>query len=532
MRGVCAHVRVRYTPRVPAKVLLVVIDAATPHAVCPAIRTGRLPTFQALLERGAMHESSSSIFPSITPAATSAIATGAYPCEHGIAGASWFDAVRQEVAYYGDDFWVIAREGLRDFLEDFLLRLNGDRLKAPTMFQMIERTGRRAACLNYLVFKGDCEHDARMPGAIAALPGAPLSASILGPSILALGDFIVPAWSSGRKLDTKGGLLHRFGMDDASTGVMLREIMERRALPEFTIAYFADNDYLSHQIGPVAALTALERIDRALADAFEAGGGLDRVLADTVVVITSDHGHCDVLGSADAAIHLDRHLADFRQADLGRAWRSGDEIMICPNMRATQIYLRQATPELAERIAATVLADPRVDQVMWRTSLTRPGAAGYTVWSPRGRLEFVRGGTSPSGSDVFGNAWTWSGDPAALSVEQDGGTIRFSDYPNAFERIAGALDLDQSGEVWCTAKPGCEFEVPGGEAHLGGASHGALHKLDSLSPVIVAGGGLRHTLPRDMRLVDVAPLCMQLLGVPMRYRPGDPRDAGVNSVRR
>ena len=81
------------------KVLLVVIDAATPHVVCPAIRTGRLPILQQLVERGAMHESSSSIFPSITPAATSSIATGCYPVEHGIAGAAGYDAAQQEIAY-------------------------------------------------------------------------------------------------------------------------------------------------------------------------------------------------------------------------------------------------------------------------------------------------------------------------------------------------------------------------------------------------------------------------------------------------
>ena len=424
---------------------------------------------------------------------------------------------------------MIAREGLRNFLEDFLLRLNGDRLKAPTMFEMIERTGRRAACLNYLVFKGDREHDVRIPRAIAALPGAPLSESVLGPSILSLGDFVVPKWRSGKKLDKKGGLLHRFGMDDASTGVMLREIMERGALPDFSIAYFADNDYLSHKIGPVAALTALERIDTMLGEAFEAGGGLDRVLAETTVIVTSDHGHCDVLNTQNAVIHLDQHLAEFRQAELGRAWRDRDEMMICPNMRAAQIYVRGSRPEVIEKIAATVLADPRVDQVMWRTRLTRPGAEGYTVSSQRGRLEFARA-TGLSLVDVFGGGWTWSGDPGAVTMELDGGTILFADYPNAFERIAGALDLEESGEVWITAKAGCEFEVPGGEAHVGGASHGALHKLDSLSPVIVAGAA--RTLPRHMRLVDIAPLCMQLLGLPMRYKVGDARDASFNSVAR
>ena len=85
------------------------------------------------------------------------------------------------------------------------------------------------------------------------------------------------------------------------------------------------------------------------------------------------------------------------------------------------------------------------------------------------------------------------------------------------------LDLEQSGEVWVTARPGCEFEVPGGKAHVGGASHGALHALDSLSPVIIAGGRIRRRLPPALRWVDIAPLCMELLGLPMRYRPGMPR---------
>jgi hypothetical protein len=507
------------------KVLLVVIDAATPHVVCPAIRTGRLPVLQALVERGAMHEASASIFPSITPAATSTIATGAYPEEHGIAGASWYDAAREEVAYYGDDFWVIAREGIGRFVDDFLVRLNGDRLKAPTMFQMMERAGRRAACLNYLVFKGDRDHDVHIPGVIAALPGAPIREAVHGPAILALGDFVGPRWESGRSLRKRGGLLHRFGMDDASTGVMLHDLMGRDGLPDFTIAYFADNDYVSHEVGPHAALAVLDGIDAMLGEAFEAGGGMDRVLAGTVVVITSDHGHCDVVADASrAVIHLDAQLADFRQAQLGRAWRAGDEVMICPNMRAAQIYVRDPSARTIEQICAAALQDSRVDQVVWRAALTRAGAPGYVVASQRGRLEFARAASGPSArTDVFGGAWTWGGDAGALTIDEDGACIAFADYPNAFERIAGVLDLDQSGEVWVTAKPGCEFQVPGGDAHVGGASHGALHALDSLSPVIVAGGGLRHVLPRHMRSVDIAPLCMGLLGLKMRYGVGDPR---------
>ena len=101
------------------KVLLVVIDAATPRVVCPAIQTGELPVMQKLMQAGCMHERSTTIFPSITPAATGAIITGSYPAENGIVGAAWYDPTTKEIAYYGDDFWVIAREGFRAFLVIF-----------------------------------------------------------------------------------------------------------------------------------------------------------------------------------------------------------------------------------------------------------------------------------------------------------------------------------------------------------------------------------------------------------------------------
>jgi hypothetical protein len=223
------------------------------------------------------------------------------------------------------------------------------------------------------------------------------------------------------------------------------------------------------------------------------------------------------------AIRLDRLLENFRQADLGRPWGPKDEIMICPNMRAAQIYFRQRRPELFERVAHDVLMDRRIDQVIWRTGHTKADVEGHTVLTARGRLEFSMTEEAGASADVFGSRWSWQGDGDALGLLLDGAAIEFEQYPNAFERIAGVLDLEQSGDLWVTARPGYEFQVPGGKAHLGGASHGALHALDSLSPVIVAGGPVRPRLPRDLRSIDIAPICMELLGLPMRYRPGAPR---------
>ena len=311
-------------------------------------------------------------------------------------------------------------------------------------------------------------------------------------------------------------------MDDAATGRMLKDIANEETLADFAVAYFADNDYVSHEVGPVNALPVIERVDRMLGEVFDAAGGMERFLENRAVIVTSDHGHCDVLKDRGNIVRLDHLLADFRQADLGKPWKKQDEIMICPNMRAAQIYVRSPAPEQIERLAVAMLRHPGIDQIIWR-STSSGGHPSYTVAGSRGRLRFSRDASASTCIDSFGGLWSWSGDAAVLGISQVGRAIEYSDYPNAFERIAGVLDLEKSGEIWVTARPGCEFEVPGGKAHAGGASHGALHALDSHSPVIIAGAGAPRSLPRYMRSVDIAPLCMQILGLPMRYNVGDPR---------
>jgi predicted AlkP superfamily pyrophosphatase or phosphodiesterase len=77
---------------------------------------------QRLVQAGTLHDSSTTIFPSITPAATASIIVGGYPTETGIVGASWYEEAENQVAYYGDDFGVAAREGFRAFLRDFCSR--------------------------------------------------------------------------------------------------------------------------------------------------------------------------------------------------------------------------------------------------------------------------------------------------------------------------------------------------------------------------------------------------------------------------
>jgi hypothetical protein len=499
-------------------VLLVVIDAASPRVFCPAVQTGRLKHLKRLADAGEMHPASISIFPSITPAATASIITGAYPAEHGIVGASWYDDASGQVAYHGDDLWVIAEHGFGAFLRDFLVHLNGDRLTAPTLFERVEQAGLEAACLNYLVYRGLKTHRVNIPWLLAVLPGTPLTETVKGPTTLCLGDFVSDGREHARPTGPHGAL-HRFGMDDAGTASLLCDMAAAGPLPPFTVAYFADNDYRSHEVGPHAALPVLDRVDAALGAMFDAAGGIEAFLSRTCVIVTSDHGHCEVLEERDqAVIELDELLDGFAQARVGSPWRDKDEILICPNMRAAQIYVRD--PLRIEAIVRAALEDPRIDLIIRRDG---GEASRYRITGPAGDITFRKGGSGGrEGRDAFGTTWRWDGEPALLRLDAEGRCIESAEYPNAFERIAGALDADAAGDIWLTAQPGCEFEVRGGKPHAGGASHGALHALDSLSPVICAGGPMR--LPRALRSIDLAAICLRALGLTPPHDVGAPRN--------
>ena len=78
-----------------------------------------------------------------------------------------------------------------------------------------------------------------------------------GPSIMSRSAIsLTTRTMRGKPLDDVGGVLHRFGMDDASTGAMLLTIAEDKLFPDLTVAYFADNDYRSHEVGPVRRSTS------------------------------------------------------------------------------------------------------------------------------------------------------------------------------------------------------------------------------------------------------------------------------------
>ena len=254
----------------------------------------------------------------------------------------------------------IAREGFRAFLRDFLVRLNGDRLTAPTLVRAGRAGGQHGRVSELPGLQGPASSTrSTCRSLLAMLPGRPADRRRERPVDVVPRRFRVDAHAA--RQDTRRqatACCTASGWTTRQPAQLLAELAEDKAMPDFTVAYFADNDYRSHEVGPHEALT-----DRRARRRRCSGGCSTRPAAwrrcsqDTYVIITSDHGHCEILDDADRARDPPGPGACRLQAGGAREpWKDDDEIMICPNMRAAQIYLHEPTMERVSRAIKLLLA--------------------------------------------------------------------------------------------------------------------------------------------------------------------------------
>lgn len=307
------------------------------------------------------------------------------------------------------------------------------------------------------------------------------------------------------------GMSSRFGFQDNTTMAILKHLIKKDQLPDFTVAYLPDNDWDSHELGPDNAVFTLENVDTLLGDLFELKDGIENFLDEHMVVIVGDHSQSPlVMDDDERGINLTETLQDFNLVDAGHGWDKDNEIIACPNLRASLFYFSRIDETRFNRVADRLLEDSRIDQVIWRSSLLGTLEQGYYVKTAGdGQLYFYDDDDSPMAHDRHGNGWTWEGNLATVDGQVSGDVITFGTYPNAFERIKNILDLERSGDLWATAKPGYTFHLESMEYEQRG-SHGALHRIDSTTSLFVAGHDDHIQVPEHPRIVDVAPLILHM----------------------
>lgn len=209
-------------------------------------------------------------------------------------------------------------------------------------------------------------------------------------------------------------------------------------------------------------------------------------------------------GDGDGEKHTGGGSARARETAAGEA---EPRIAVCPSQRSAMVYALRLDERDAMRasVVARAASIEGVDLIAWlqRDASEQPIEA--VLRSPaRGELRFAPGGDLRDGRD---GRWRLEGELAVLGASVGpGNVLAMPDYPDALARVWAALMCPTSGEVLLSAAPGYEFVDWGGAAHLGGGSHGSLHRCDSLAPLLLCGIDLPAQQPGQWAIRDVAAL--------------------------
>jgi hypothetical protein len=483
----------------PKKLVLAVIDALKPAMLDRAIAVGRAPALAQVIERGAYVDDCVAAFPSVTPVCAATIATGTGPDQHRIPSMNWYHREESRYVEYGSSFSATRQFGVLRSLTDTVYGMNAEHLSpdVETVFEILDDVDVRTAGTTYLIYRGRYKHEVSNETALARVVTSTLfRRTIDGPRELFYADLY-----ASRKTGCRGQL-GMPGIRDQHTGCVGAYLVEND-LFDFLLFSLPDNDAWSHKNGPYAQVTSIAAADRQLERLMHAAGGPDAFFEDHSVIVTSDHSQASV----EERIRLDRAFADFDVATPSASRSIGAELALSPAQRSAMIYALD--DERREKVIARAIEVARrisgVDLVLWRCE----GEA--VVQSPRGELRFASGGDL---LDARGRLWSVDGDLAALAAEVEDDRFISTEYPDALARIWSALHCPTAGDVLLSAAPAYEFVDWGGSDHVGGGSHGSLHRSDSLGALLWCGTGPDT---RDVReqwcLQDIVPMVRDHFGI-------------------
>jgi hypothetical protein len=476
----------------PPKLVLVVVDGLKPAMFERALQSGRAPAMRAVVERGTYVDECCAAFPSVTPVCAATIATGTHQERHRIPSMNWYHRGERRYVEYGSSFSASRRFGIARQLTDTVFNMNAEHLPADvlTVFESLDDLGVRTAGTTYLMYRGRYEHQISRETALTRLASTVMRRSVMGPKELFYADIFASRETGCR---SQLGLP---GIRDQHSGCVGSYLVEHD-LFDFLLLSLPDNDTHSHKNGPHAQVQSIANADRQLERLFHAAGGTDAFLDEHAVIIVADHSQAPVERRAE----LDAAFAEFKVLPPSAAGLDEAEIALCPAQRSAMVYVlaQEGREALLPSVVDTAAAIEGVDLTMWR-----PAAREGAIRGTAGELRFAPGGDL---RDERGARWSVDGPLEVLDAHVRDGVLRTGSYPDALARVWAALTCPTSGDVLLSAAPGWEFPDWGGVDHVGGGSHGSLHRTDSFGTLAFCG----VAPPDDDRLrrwsiADVAPM--------------------------
>jgi hypothetical protein len=485
------------------KLVLVVIDALKPSMLERAIDSGRAPALRRIREEGVYVDDCVASFPSVTPVCAATITTGAGPDRHQIPSMNWYHREEGRYVEYGSSFSASRQFGVIRSLTDTVYRMNAEHLShdVETVFETLDDADVRTAGTTYLIYRGRHQHEVSNETALARIVTSTLfRRTIDGPQELFYADLY-----ASRKTGCRGQL-GMPGIRDQHTGCVGAYLVEHD-LFDFMLFSLPDNDAWSHKNGPHAQVTSIAGADRQLERLMHVAGGPEAFLEQYAVIVASDHSQAAV----EERIRLDQAFGEFDVASQSAASGIGAEVALSPAQRAAMVYVldQDRRAEILERSVQAAGALEGVDLVLWLAGEGEDREA--VVRSARGELRLAPGGEL---EDERGGRWSIEGELATLGVREQDGRIASEEYPAFASRIWSALTCSRAGDVLLSASPGYEFVDWGGADHVGGGSHGSLHRSDSLGALLWCGTGPdSRQASEQWTLADVAPMVRRHFGV-------------------
>jgi hypothetical protein len=406
---------------------------------------------------------------------------------------NWYHRGEHRYVEYGSSLQASRAFGIRRSLFDTVYNMNMAHLSraTKTVYEQLEDEGLRTACTTFLIYRGRTRHKLAEEGVYPAIArAATFTHAVYGPTELFYADLF-----QSRKTGCTS-MLGRPGQRDQHTGCVGAYLVEND-LFDFMLFSLPDNDTYSHKNGPYAQVQSIAGADRALERIMHVAGGPDAFLDEHAVIVMSDHSQTSV----EDRVNLANALPNWRVLTPADPEAQTAELAVCPAARSAMVYVLD--PERRDHAVPRVVRDLQsveaLDLVVYRAG------DEACVWSERGELRFAPGGEL---EDERGERWSLDGDADALDLRIEDGRVSSRIYPDPLRRLWSSLTCPNSGDVLISAVPGYEFVDWGGTDHVGGGSHGSLHRGDSFGVLIFAGTGPRLDSQRQWSIEDVTPMVL------------------------
>ncbi|RBW68324.1 alkaline phosphatase family protein [Bacillus taeanensis] len=478
-------------------VIMLIIDSLMNPPLQEAVKQGKAPALSFFMEHGNHYPHVVSSFPTMSVNIDSTLLTGTYADVHKLPGLVWFNDKEKRLISYGGHIRELLKLGLVKSLKDILYHLNNTHLskEVKTIYEELADRGKLSASINGLMYRGSTEHLLKIPKLITFF--MPLGNMITnGPNLFTYG-----ALSQLGPLNRNNHFWQKYGFNDKFAAQELKYLIQTGNLPAFTLVYFPNHDQSVHKNGPID-IKGIEKVDRQLQNVLDAYESWEEALQDNIWIVMGDSGQAAIYGDRKTAlIDLKQLFKSYRVMKLKEGVQENDQIVLGVNERMAFIYSLDLKRLPLEDIAKILQKDDRIDVIAWKNKeyidVISSGSDEKLSFKPNG--EYI---------DRFEQSWSLTGNTDILDLTLKNNEISYDNYPDALARLYSALTSHEGNYLVINAKPGFEFIGEGSPTHVGGASHGGMHKQDSLVPMIVTG---TDSSPKYLRIIDLKAWVLKLI---------------------